>query len=366
MNSITGALVASLTIAAIGGWVGARAVILLASRVGLEDVPNARSSHTTPTPRGGGIGIVVGAMLGTLSFHLLTAGCDPAGAPIACAPRGDAAIWLGIGATGALAMVGLADDFLNLSRRGRLITQALAALGVLLAVDAYGTLPLALFSLLLLASIWWINLFNFMDGIDGIAATQALFMLGCGLLVGLLDAGRSVPGTVHGLDFIDLYGLWLLAATLGFIGLNWAPAKVFMGDVGSLFLGVSILLTATHDVTSGHTSVWFWLIAGGMFVSDATVTLLNRLARGEDVTTAHRSHVYQRLARRWDSHAKVTLVYFAISLSWFLPWALLAHLFPAWGPGIAMLACLPVMAACHRLGAGEPDRPNGTHNNINR
>lgn len=362
MIGVSGALIIALLVATIFGWLGARLVIALAARVGLQDAPNPRSSHTVPLPRGGGIGIVAGAVIGTLVFRVLAQDCANAPPTAGCESPADPGIWIGLAATSALALVGLADDFLNLSRRARLSAQTLAALAVMFATGAQLAFPLALLALLLLVGVWWINLFNFMDGIDGLAAMQAIFMLAAGLLFG---SGALVDLDLD-LDLVTVHGLLLLGATLGFIGLNWAPARVFMGDVGSLFLGVSTLFVAMHGVTRGYTSPWFWLIVAGMFVADATTTLLKRLMRGDDVTSAHRSHLYQRLARRWGSHAKVTLVYFALNVSWFLPLALVARHFPAWGAGFAMLAYLPVIGVCLKLGAGEPDHPTGSNNNSKR
>ncbi|MGE0315652.1 MAG: hypothetical protein AB7P21_28905 [Lautropia sp.] len=357
-----GAVLAAAAVAAVLGWLGARVVVAVARRVGLQDVPNARSSHTVPTPRGGGVGIVVGAIGGTLAHALFGAAGGTFGMPA----------WLGIAAAGALAMVGLADDVADLSRRWRFVAQALAATAVLLAAatpmgpDAPGAMQagnllwppsftLVAGLVLLVGALWWINLFNFMDGIDGIAAMQAIFMLATGVAAAI--AGGTGP-----LDVAEVYAIALLAATLGFAGPNWAPARVFMGDVGSLFLGVSILFVGMHGVTRGYATPWFWAIVAGMFVSDATATLLKRFLRGDAVTHAHRSHLYQRLARRWGSHARVTLVYLAVNVSWFLPLSLLALQFPAWGPGIAAMAWLPVMGVCWALGAGEPDDPPGTNN----
>ena len=128
-----------------------------------------------------------------------------------------------------------------------------------------------------------------------------------------------------------------------------------MGDAGSLFLGVAIFLVAMHSVTSGRISPWFWPIAAGSFVCDASVTLVRRLASGENVFAAHRSHLYQRLSRRWRDHARVTLVYSLINISWFLPLALLSHSFPRFGGALFVTAYVPALLIGWFAGAGKSD-----------
>lgn len=146
--------------------------------------------------------------------------------------------------------------------------------------------------------------------------------------------------------------LVLAAAVAGFLLLNWPPARIFMGDAGSLFLGFSIFALAAHDVTYGDMSTWTWLILGSVFIVDATATLLRRLVTGQRVTTAHRSHLYQRLSRRWGRHGRVTLVYFLLNVAWILPLAYLAHRVATWAPVILVVACLPMALVCWHAGAG--------------
>ncbi|MDO4682906.1 MAG: hypothetical protein Q4B17_08975 [Lautropia sp.] len=219
---------------------------------------------------------------------------------------------------------------------------------------------------LLLACVWWINLFNFMDGIDGIAASQAIFML----LAATWLRGEGLTG-----DPPATISLIIVAATTGFLLLNWAPARIFMGDAGSLFLGYSILGVAAFDITidairhhqicqegwhSAATdrrgmSLWVWLILGATFITDATVTLIRRVLSGQNVGDAHRSHAYQRLSRHYGSHARATLVYCLLNIAWLLPLAWLAHHWPESAASAAGIAYTPLILLAWILGAGRKD-----------
>ena len=246
-------------------------------------------------------------------------------------------------------------------------------------------MTLGLVVALMLLGTWWINLYNFMDGIDGIAASQALFMLLAGVLLRSLVLAETGADTAPGLlDRLQLQFLmtdpWstgsliIAAATAGFLVHNWAPARIFMGDAGSLFLGFSILAVAGLDITghltwlreaqlTGETDVsagygipvTSWMILGALFITDATVTLLRRLLSGQRVGDAHRSHAYQRLSRHWNSHARVTLVYCLINVLWLLPLAALARLQPGQAWHLVALAYLPLVIAAYLLGAGRKE-----------
>ena len=246
-------------------------------------------------------------------------------------------------------------------------------------------MTLGLVVALMLLGTWWINLYNFMDGIDGIAASQALFMLLAGVLLRSLMLAETGADTASGLlDRLQLQFLmtdpWstgsliIAAATAGFLVHNWAPARIFMGDAGSLFLGFSILAVAGLDITghltwlreaqlTGETDVsagygipvTSWMILGALFITDATVTLLRRLLSGQRVGDAHRSHAYQRLSRHWNSHARVTLVYCLINVLWLLPLAALARLQPGQAWHLVALAYLPLVIAAYLLGAGRKE-----------
>jgi Fuc2NAc and GlcNAc transferase len=189
-----------------------------------------------------------------------------------------------------------------------------------------------------------------MDGIDGIAGSQAIFMCCAAALLMVLrnpDAASGVP-------------FWMLlaiaAATAGFLVLNWPPARIFMGDAGSTYLGFVIVFLGLVTLASGSLSLAQWSILTAAFVTDATVTLVHRLMRRERVFDAHRQHAYQHQARRWKSHRRVTLGFIAINLIWLFPLSWLSAL-PGWTWPALALAYLPLILIAVLAGAGAPERP---------
>ena len=248
-------------------------LIRRAAQLGLVQAPEARSSHVRPTPTGGGIGIVAGALVAGLSL-----------------PGTDGISFLILALGLVIALVGLIDDRRPLPARVRLPVQALVVAALLWSTGAAGALAgglppvfhLGAAVLLLIGVLWWINLFNFMDGIDGIAGQQAILML----LSAMLIAFGTVPGVTGGWTW------WMMAATaaatFGFLVFNWPPARIFMGDAGSTFLGFTLFASAMLSLVAGWLSLPQWLVLAALFAGDATVTLLVRLLRGENVAQAHR------------------------------------------------------------------------------
>jgi Fuc2NAc and GlcNAc transferase len=272
----------------------------------LLDHPNARSSHTIPTPRGGGLGIVIATMAGVL-FLVLTEAIDMR-----------LALSVGVGG-GAIALMGFMDDRGSLSATVRMAVHIVAAVWAMYCIGGLPPLQfgerlidLGVYGYILgiLAIIWTLNLFNFMDGIDGIAASEAVFVAGGAF--GLACLG----GTTGAASFVALL---LASACLGFLVWNWPPAKIFMGDVGSGYLGYVIAVLAIAESRENPIALFVWLTLGGVFFVDTTVTLIRRLLRRERVYEAHRSHAYQWLSRRWKSHRRVTLLVVSINVLWLLP-----------------------------------------------
>jgi Fuc2NAc and GlcNAc transferase len=297
-----------LTVSATGAavaWIAVAVVRDTARRRGLLDMPNARSSHDVPTPRLGGLGIVaaVGASIG----------------------RGAA---LGLDATrlvpllavaAAVAGLSLIDDLRGLPALARLAGHVFAAAVLVWSVGAFTEiglltdLPVLPSGGLLLSPslgavvtaawiVFFLNAFNFMDGIDGIAAVQAL----------VAGAAWAAIGWLLGEPALALIGATVAGACAGFLRHNWSPATIFMGDVGSAFLGVLIAggpLTTRPPQTlliPAVLSVW-------PFVFDTALTLVRRVARGENLLTAHRSHLYQRLTQAGWSHRRVATLYGALA-----------------------------------------------------
>lgn len=328
--------------ALLAGWLLTGIVRRAVVRRGLLDVPNSRSSHANPTPRGGGIAIVLITLVAVVIGVMLQA----IRTPLALA-------WLLGG--GLVAGVGLLDDLKGLSATLRAGVHLLAALLLLNAVDAPAVLAslgltsgwLPLFWVLgSVAAVWSINLFNFMDGIDALASAQCLFVVLAGVLV---------SGMGQGIDTSLLPCVAMAGAAAGFLIWNAPPARIFMGDVGSGFIGFGLIAGALASSSRGSVSVWTWLVLNGVFAVDASITLLTRLLRGQRIYEAHRLHVYQRLARRWSSHGRVTAVYMSINLIWCLPWAIATIKSPGHAPLVSLTALLPLCVAAVAAGAGRSD-----------
>jgi len=200
--------------------------------------------------------------------------------------------------------------------------------------------------LAVLSIVWTLNLFNFMDGIDGIAASEAVFICGSAWMLSLLPAGAA--GSVGALALI------FCAACLGFLVWNWPPARIFMGDVGSGYLGFVIAVLAIAADHDDPAAPWPWLILGGVFFVDASVTLVHRALRGERVYEAHRTHAYQWLARRWG-HRRVTVSVGLVNVLWLLPCAAFATLHPARAIWVLIVAFVPLIGIAVAAGAGRAE-----------
>ena len=318
------------------------AVRHLALARGAVDLPNARSSHATPTPRGGGVAIVLvtSAWIAILWRRGLL--------------QGDLASAAGVGGV-IVAVVGLIDDHRSLPSGVRLIAHFVAAVW---AVAWLGGLPALRVganlvdlgwmgdAIAVLGIVWVLNLFNFMDGIDGIAASEAMFVV---------LAGAALTGNAAGSGGFSAVAVLLGASCAGFLLWNWPPAKIFLGDVGSGYLGYMIAALCLAATRTNSAAVWVWLILGAAFFADATTTLARRLTRGESPAAAHRSHAYQWLSRRYQSHFKVTGALWVLNLLVFLPIALLAARRPEVA-GVAVLGTLALVAlGCLIAGAGRPE-----------
>ena len=263
-----------------------------------------------------------------------------------------------IGGGVAVAGAGVLDDRSHLSIRLRLLTQFAAAGWALWTLKASGsTLPDGLTGgwrwagclLVLLGLVWMINLYNFMDGIDGIAGTEAVCVSGLG---GLLLVWTGQAGYAQ--------GAWTLAAaSAGFLVWNWPPARIFMGDVGSGFLGFVFGVLMLFSTRERPELAWCWLILFSAFIVDATVTLMRRMVSGARWYEAHCDRAYQHAARRYGSHLKVTLTLTAINAVWLFPLAWAASVRPALGPLFALTAITPLVCLALRFDAGRAQTSPG-------
>ena len=304
----------SITVLLVGGAIG------YARRRGMLDQPGHRRSHSLPTPRGGGVGIVV-AMLVCLPGML-------SGLPAAW----PASVIAGLSV--ALLLVALAgwwDDHHSLPILPRLGAQVVAvglfSLSLLAAGLSWWWLPL-----LLIGGAWSINLHNFMDGIDGLLALQAIFV-GVGLAV--LAWAAAQPA-------LALAAAAFAASALGFWCFNRPPARIFMGDVGSGSVGLLVFAFSAMLWRVEHALLWPALILPSAFVADASLTLLNRMWRGRRWYTAHREHLYQWLVRRGGTHARVDIAY--------LGWNLLVATPSAWLAWSHLRMAMPITITVY-LGA---------------
>ena len=305
------------------------------------DIPNARSSHSLPTPRGGGLSFVFAFLLGLV----------PLGWSGALANEAVLAI---VGAGGAVALVGFMDDHGHIAARWRLLGHFIAAgwglfwIGGLPPIAIFGVpLSAAWLSIIigLLYLVWLLNLYNFMDGIDGIASIEAICVcLGGSLLYWLTGHAQEA-----------LLPMLLAATVAGFLVWNFPPARIFMGDAGSGFLGIVLGLLALMAGWINPLLFWGWLILLGVFVVDATFTLARRLLRGDKVYQAHRSHAYQYASRRYAGHRPVSLAVAAINLGWLLPVASAVVLLKLDGALGTMVAYAPlvVLALIYQAGKKE-------------
>jgi len=246
---------------------------------------NERSSHTTPTPHGGGIAIAVTWFVG-LFYLYFTDSIDS---------RLFFALLVGV----IISVVSYFDDLFELSAKVRLFTQAFVAFLGLYFLGGFGKLDLFFFTIdnqfftnvfAFLLIIWFINLYNFLDGIDGYAGSEAVFLGIAGFLL-----------------FGGAHFLVLVVAVLGFLVWNWHKAKIFMGDVGSTLLGYNVAIFTIYYANQEAQNFWIWIILFGLFWFDATLTLLRRRKNGEKLSQAHKKHAYQRLTQAGWGHDKVVL-----------------------------------------------------------
>lgn len=318
------------------GYLFTRWLILYAHRKQLLDIANHRSSHTLATPRIGGLGFV------TLILAILPAYCM-------VQFRSDITDVLYFIVLPALivATTGLVDDLRGLSRRLRFalyFVSALLALGNLKLPGDTSPLFAASFGIFIaFAMSWLINLFNFMDGIDGIAGSEAVFLLAA--LAWFFQAG-------HDLAFAN--GILLCTAPiLGFLICNWQPARIFMGDIGSTFLGCFIGSLLLYAINQSLLTMFSALILTAGFWVDATWTLGYRIVSGQRWYQAHRSHSYQILSRKFGSHQLVSLGLVGINVAWLFPLAVLAHRLPSYALLITTISLLPLIGLCFIIGAGK-------------
>jgi Fuc2NAc and GlcNAc transferase len=295
-------------------------------------VPNERTLHSGAIPRGGGI-VIATVWLAVLTYYFLDGSMGLAD-------------YLALFAGGAaMAALGLIDDVVDIKAPAKLAAQILIVawglywIGGVPAVALSGE-PVDLgwigTSIGVLGLLWGISLYNFMDGIDGMAGAGAIFIsLTMGVFLAL--SGQSM---LSALCFL------LACACAGFLWLNWPPARLFMGDAGSGFLGYVFGIAMFLTVREEAQLVWVWLITMGYFITDTTTTLLLRMLLVRKFYGTHRHHAYQSLARRTGDHRRVTVGVLLIEVLWLLPFAIAAYRAPELGPWFFAIAVAPLIAFC--------------------
>lgn len=336
----------SLVIIIVSGFLGAYCLTWLVRQYALSrnvlDVPNERSSHTQPTPRGGGVAFVLAFVIG---------GCIMVSAGLWAVSSAVAVLGSGL----IVAATGFVDDHRHIAARWRLGAHfaasawalywvggapLLSLFGVDFGISGVATILAAIFL------VWMLNLYNFMDGIDGIASVEAVSVC----------VGGALLYVILGYAEMSVAPLLLAATVCGFLVWNFPPARIFMGDAGSGFLGMALGVMAIQAGWVNQGLFWAWLIMLGVFIVDATYTLSRRLIRRERVYEAHRSHAYQHASQHFGGHLPVTAAVCFINVLWLWPLAFLAATERVDGLLALFIAYVPLTALATAFKAGNSER----------
>lgn len=326
--------VALISLSVLASYLLCHAIRKWAQHKELMDVPNHRSAHEHPTPTSGGLAFFSVYTVGMIYLYLMA--------------EVDAKLVWAVAGTIPVVLLGYLDDKKEIPARVR-FTCHIAAAGW--AMYWLGGMPLLIigdyqldpawagYVLGVLYLAWLLNLFNFMDGIDGIAGSEAVFVLAA---VCLIAAGAADD-------------IWLLLAVCGgFLIINWPDARLFMGDVGSGFLGLTLGILSIHTANEGIISLWCWLILLGYFILDASLTLVIRFLRKETVYEAHNLHAYQHASRILGDKNTLYITWL-INLFWLLPLAWWANSRPDVGVLLLLVAYTPLALMCWFSGSGQVD-----------
>ncbi len=318
-----------------------RSLIVYSHRMGMVDTPNDRSSHATPTPKGGGLAFFAVFSVIVTWYYIFHPSYDKIVLPLLYGGP-------------VVVALGWMDDRYTLSALLRLLVHFLVAFVIYGLVTQWFTVPLdisflpemgwvsAAFCILFIA--WFINLYNFMDGADGLAASTAV--TGAVLM--------AVVAYIHGSHEIAMIYCLIAYTVSGFLFYNWGPAKIFMGDTGSYFLG--FLFASLALISKAHANVSFYshIIIFGFFIFDTTYILLRRLLRWEPLFQAHQMFTFHKLLKKGWSHRKVSSLYSMVLVLWLFPLSNLASIYDDYGMLIVVVAYLPLLVFAIFTKAGEP------------
>ena len=282
----------------------------------LVAVVNERSSHTVPTPHGGGIALAITWFIGLMYLYFIG--------------EISSNLFYALLFGAVISIVSFFDDIYELSPKIRLIAQAIVAIGGLYFLGGFETLTFGIFDIqnpiftnifAFFMIIWFINLYNFLDGINGYAGSEAVFLSLAGFTL-----------------FSGNHFLVLAVAVLGFLYWNWNKAKIFMGDVGSTLLGYNIAIFTIYYANEESTNFWIWIILFGVYWFDATLTLIRRKLNKEKLSLAHKKHAYQRLTQSGWSHYKVTNYSIGLNMILFFIVYFVSNIFVAFILALIVLA----------------------------
>jgi Fuc2NAc and GlcNAc transferase len=296
--------------------------------------PDSRTLHEAPTPRGGG---VIFSLIFVFSIAAFGNNFDLSQKMFYILSIG------GLLAT----MFGLIDDIYNVKPKIKLIIQLFLSVWTVYWLVSEGLLAFnwipqfILIPLMIFFMVWTINAYNFIDGIDGMAVSGAIFIsLSLAILLILLNGSLAL---------IHIFALIVIVSS-GFIIFNWPPASIFMGDSGSVFYGYIFGSLILFTVLNNEVSIWSWLTVLGYFLADTTVTQIMRVFLVKKWYLGHRSHAYQNLARITNSHFKVTGGINIYNLLWVLPLTILSALAPDFGYITAILSIFPALIFSYKYG----------------
>ena len=304
------------------------------------DLPTDYSIHTEPKPSAGGVSILISYL-----FFIFT---------IVNYAAADYSVFLILLCSlFPLVLIGLLDDFFHIRIYLRLLVQLFSAIIIVYYFQIYNKnfeiqiyseqSIIIIFIISIILSMWLMNLYNFMDGVDGYASTECIF-------VSFSASFIAYWNNPENLLYIYIAGIG--AASLGFLLRNWHPAKIFMGDTGSVSIGCIFSFFIFYSASESVISIYTWLILLSVFISDASYTLAVRIVTKRNITKAHLRHAFHILATSKNSHKYVNRVLIITNLCWILPLALLSNAYIDYHILITVLAYLPLLIFLVKIGAG--------------
>ncbi|MEM7645989.1 MAG: glycosyltransferase family 4 protein [Pseudomonadota bacterium] len=319
-----------------------RLLIKRSSSIGMVDAPNARSSHERPTPKGGGLSFFFVFCLVALGLFLFD-------------PNFKKVVYPLLFGAPVVVLLGWCDDRYNISARLRLAVHFLVAIVIYALVTRWFQIDLFIsflpdffwvsFIFCLFFIAWFINLYNFMDGADGLAAGTAV----AGSLL------MAVITYFHGAQEVSIIYCFMAYTISGFLYYNWQPAQIFMGDTGSYFIGFIFASLALICKVEEQISFYSHLIVFGFFIVDATYTLGMRAIRRQQVFKAHRQFAFHKLMDKGWSHREISTLYVTVMILWLFPFAHLASVYDDYGVLFVVVSYFPLLVFQVYNKAGLPE-----------